>query len=214
VNVSPTNKEDRNAAPVRLFATQADWTAWLKENYSKSNGLWLRLAKKRSGLKSVSYAEALEVALCYGWIDGQKQSDTDKTWLQKFVPRSDNSVWSKINREKALALIKNGKMKPPGRHAIERAKKSGRWESAYDSPSRALVPPDLQAALDTNPKAKQFFAQLDGANRYAILFRVQTVKRAETRARKIRLFVEMLEKKETLHPPRKARSSNRRIKWN
>ena len=199
-------------SPVRLFATAVDWTAWLKENYSKSSGLWLRLAKKRSGLKSVSYIEALEVALCYGWIDGQKRGDTDATWLQKFVPRSDNSVWSKINREKALALIKSGKMKAPGGEAIERAKRNGRWEDAYDSPSRALVPPDLQAALDSSPKAKEFFAQLDGANRYAVLFRVQTVKKAETRARKIQLFVEMLERKETLHPPRRRRPSNKERK--
>ena len=210
--MSPKSHKVSDVNPVRLFASEAVWAGWLAQNHSKSHGLWLCLAKKGSGLKSVSYAKALEIALCYGWIDGQKRGDTDATWLQKFVPRSDKSVWSKINRDKALGLIKSGKMKAAGRKAIERAKKNGRWESAYDSPSRALVPADLQAALDANPRAKQFFEGLDGGNRYAILFRVQTVKKAETRARKIQLFVEMLERKETLHPSRRARPSNKERK--
>jgi uncharacterized protein YdeI (YjbR/CyaY-like superfamily) len=206
--VRAKNNKIPGVTPVQLFASRTAWATWLEQYHRKSPGLWLRLAKKGSGLKSVSYPEALEVALCYGWIDGQKQSDTDRTWLQKFVPRSDNSVWSKINRQKALALIKSGKMKPAGREAIERAKNSGHWARAYDSPSRALVPSDLQVALEANPRAKAFFTELDGANRYALLFRVQTVKKPETRARKIREFVDMLERNQTIHPPHKSRHSS------
>jgi uncharacterized protein YdeI (YjbR/CyaY-like superfamily) len=160
-------------------------------------------------LQSISYREALDIALCSGWIDGQKKSDSEQTWLQKFVPRSDNSVWSKINREKAMALIESGEMKPAGLKAIERAKKNGRWEAAYDSPSRAVVSPDLQTALDANPRAKAFFESLDGANRYAVLFRIQTVKKPETRAKKIRQFVEMLERNEKIHPSRKPSLSSK-----
>ena len=191
-----------DGSPVRQFPNRAAWAAWLERNYHQSRGLWLRLAKKGSGSQSLSYGEALEVALCYGWIDGQKRSETDQTWLQKFVPRRDNSVWSKINREKALALIENGEMKPAGLQAIERAKKSGRWQQAYDSPSRAVVSPDLAMALNANPRAKAFFESLDGANRYAVLFRIQTVKKPETRAKKIRQFVEMLARHEKIHPSR------------
>jgi len=188
-----------------MFANPRAWSVWLDKNHHRSQGLWLRLAKKGSGLRSVSYAEALEVALCYGWIDGQKQSEDQQTWLQKFVPRSENSVWSRINREKALTLIENGKMKPAGLKAIERAKKNGAWNSAYDSPSRAAVPPDLKQALDASPRAKAFFEGLDSANRYAILFRIQTAKKPETRIRKIRQFLEMLEKGQTIHPVRRSR---------
>jgi uncharacterized protein YdeI (YjbR/CyaY-like superfamily) len=148
----------------------------------------------------VSYKEALDVALCHGWIDGQKKPEDEKTWLQRFVPRSDRSLWSKINREKALALIASGEMKAAGLEAIEAAKKNGRWEAAYDSPSGAEVPRDLQAALDGNARAMAFFEKLDRANRYAVLWRIQTVKKAETRARKIREFVGMLERREKIHP--------------
>ena len=161
--------------------------------------MWLQLAKKGSKLQSVTYAEALDVALCYGWIDGQKRPQDEKIWLQRFLPRSAKSVWSKINRDKAEALLATGAMKPAGLAAIEQAKKAGRWETAYDSPRSAMVPEDLQAALDSNPKAKSFFETLDRANRYAILWRIQTVKRAETRARKIRQFIAMLERKEKIH---------------
>jgi len=190
------------------FADARAFDAWLEESHASSPGLWLKLAKKGADVPSVSYAEAVEVALCWGWIDGQKRAHHERFWLQRFCPRSKKSVWSKINRERALALIESGKMKPAGREAIERAQRDGHWERAYDSPSRALVPPDLQAALDANPRAQAFFTQLDGANRYAVLFRVQTVKKPETRARKIREFVEMLERKQTIHPPRKARRSS------
>lgn len=191
------------SGPVRCFATQAAWAEWLEKNHRNSEGLWLRLAKKGSALPSLTYAEALEVALCYGWIDGQKRGESEAAWLQRFLARSPNSVWSKINRDKAVALIANGRMKAAGFEAVEAAKKAGRWDAAYDSPKTAEVPEDLQAALDACPKARDFFRTLDGANRYAVLYRIQTVKKVETRARKIREFVEMLERNEKIHQPRK-----------
>lgn len=193
------------AAPIRLFSSREAWAAWLEKNHRKPEGLWLRLAKKGSGMRSVTYAEALEVALAYGWIDGQKKPESEEAWLQRFVPRSARSIWSKINREEALALIAGGQMKAAGLEAVERAKECGRWESAYDSPKGAAVPEDFQAALDANGRARDFFRTLDSANRYAVLFRIQTVKKAETRARKIREFVEMLERGEKIHESRKGR---------
>lgn len=200
VKRSLVRKTKASAVPSRLFKDQPAWAEWLAENHAESSGLWLCLAKKDSGLKSVSYAEALEIALCYGWIDGQKLPKDERTWLQRFVPRSEKSIWSKINREKALALIKSKRMQPAGNAAIDRAKANGRWEAAYDSPSRSTVPDDLAAALAASPCANDFFQTLNGANRYAILFRVQTVKKAETRARKIQQFIAMLERHEKLHP--------------
>lgn len=193
------------ADAIRLFPTQAAWAAWLEKNHRKSAGLWLRLAKKGSELRSVTYAEALEIALCYGWIDGQKRGESDEAWLQRFLPRSERSIWSKINREKALALVAAGRMKAAGRQAIDCATKNGTWDAAYDSPKAAKVPEDFQEALAASPRARGFFEQLDGANRYAVLFRIQTVRKAETRARKVREFIEMLERGERIHEPRKAR---------
>lgn len=183
-----------------LFEHQKDWEAWLDQNHAASSGLWLRLAKKASGLNSVSYAEAVEVALCYGWIDGQTKSYDESSWLQKFTPRGAKSIWSKINREKAQKLIESGQMKPAGLKAIEAAKQDGRWEAAYDSPSRAIVPSDFQAELDKNAQAKAFFATLNSTNRYAILHRIQTAKKAETRTKRIEQFIRMLEKHEKLYP--------------
>jgi len=193
-----------NSESIHGFSTQAAWTAWLEKNHRRCPGLWLRLARKGSELKSVTYGEALEVALCYGWIDGQKRGESDETWLQRFLPRSARSVWSKINREKARALVASGRMKAAGHEAIVAAKKNGTWDAAYDSPRSARVPEDFQAALDRSPQAMDFFGRLDGANRYAILFRIQTVKKAETRERKIREFIKMLEKRQRIHQPRKA----------
>jgi uncharacterized protein YdeI (YjbR/CyaY-like superfamily) len=199
--VSPAKKTNRlDGSPIRLFKSKQDWATWLEKNHGKNTGLWLRLAKKDSQLRSLSYKEALDVALCYGWIDGQKRGETEQTWLQKFVSRSANSIWSKINREKALALIASGEMKAAGLLAIENAKKNGRWDAAYDSPRGATVPSDFQAALDANPRAAEFFKTLDGANRYAFLFRIQTVKKAETRAQKVAKFIGMLERGEKIHP--------------
>ena len=182
-----------------VFPRQKDWAAWLASNHDKSPGVWLRLAKKASGIQAVSYSDALDVALCHGWIDARKRSESETTWLQRFTPRTSKSIWSKINREKAVALVKAGRMKAAGLAQIERAKKDGRWEAAYDSPSSATAPPELQAALNQNPRAKAFYATLDSQNRYAILFRIQTAKKAETRARRIQQFVEMLEKNKKLH---------------
>ena len=141
----------------------------------------------------------LDVALCYGWIDGQKKTFDDATWLQKFTPRGTRSIWSKINREKVQRLVESGRMQSPGLEAVDRAKANGQWDSAYDSHRTAGVPDDLQRALDAHPKAKAFFATLNSANRYAILFRIQTVKRAGTRAKKIEQFVGMLERHEVIH---------------
>jgi uncharacterized protein YdeI (YjbR/CyaY-like superfamily) len=185
--------------PVRLFKDDASWEAWLARQHATSAGLWLRIAKAGSGVRSVSYAEALDVALCYGWIDGQKKSFDDTTWLQKFTPRGKRSMWSKINREKVQRLIESGRMQPAGLDAVERAKVNGQWDAAYDSHRTSAIPEDFQRALDARPRAKAFFATVNSTNRYAILFRIQTVKRAETRAKKIAQFVDMLERHETIH---------------
>ncbi|MGE0133316.1 MAG: YdeI family protein [Blastocatellales bacterium] len=182
------------------FERQEDWAVWLDKNHLTSSGLWLKLAKKASGIQSVSYDEALEVALCYGWIDGQKKSHDETSWLQKFTPRGPKSIWSKINTEKAQRLIESGQMKPAGLEAVESAKRDGRWEAAYAPQSKAAVPDDLQIELDRNAKAKAFFATLDSRNRYAILHRIHTARKAETRARRIEQFIRMLEKKEKLYP--------------
>lgn len=185
--------------PIRHFKQQKDWSNWLAKNHDTSPGLWLQIAKKDASTQSVSYDEAIEAALCFGWIDGQKRAHSERFWLQKFTPRSEKSVWSKINKDKALALIKTGMMQPAGLREIERAKSDGRWDAAYDSASKATVPSDFQSALDGNPRAKSFFEMLDSRNRYAVLFRIQTAKNAETRARKIAHFVQMLEQHEKVH---------------
>jgi uncharacterized protein YdeI (YjbR/CyaY-like superfamily) len=186
--------------PIHHFERQQDWTAWLNENHTSSTGVWLQIAKRGAEVRSISYEEAVEIALCFGWIDGQKQAHSNQFWLQKFTPRSRNSVWSKINRDKAIALIKAKKMKPAGLKEIERAKLDGRWDAAYDSSSQATVPSDFQSALDGNTRAKAFFGTLDSRNRYAVLFRIQTAKTAETRAKRISQFVLMLEQHEKVHP--------------
>jgi uncharacterized protein YdeI (YjbR/CyaY-like superfamily) len=186
--------------PVRTFASQKKWVEWLVKQHGKSAGLWLKLGKKDSGISSITYDEALEIALCYGWIDGQKKGFDEKHWLQKFTPRGPKSIWSKINVAKAERLIKSKKMKPAGLRAIEAAKKNGRWEKAYDSQRTAAVPKDFQAALNKNKKAKASFAALNSVNRYAILFRIHNVKKAETRSKNIKKFIEMLEKNEKLYP--------------
>ena len=191
--------DEDTQAPPRLFKDPSSWSAWLEKNHHRSSGIWLRLAKKNSGLRSVTYAEALEIALCYGWIDGHKRPESEQSWLQKFCPRSPKSIWSKINREKALALLKAGRMTPAGHEAIEQAKRNGRWDSAYDSPSGAAVPDDFHTTLNASPQANAFFEKLDRANRYAILFRIQTAKKPETRTRNIRKFIAMLERHEKIH---------------
>lgn len=182
------------------FANQEDWEAWLASNGEVVTGIWLRLAKKSAKQPTLGYAQALEGALCHGWIDGRKQAESEHYWLQRFTPRTAKSIWSKINRAKAEALISAGRMHPTGLREIHRAKRDGRWEAAYSSASTSTVPDDLQQALDRNPKAKRFFATLNSQNRYAILFRIQNVKTAETRARKIAQFIDMLNHGEKIHP--------------
>jgi len=185
--------------PTKPFASRKKWSEWLARQYDKSAGVWLKLAKKGSGIKSVTYEEALEVALCHGWIDGQKKGFDEEYWLQKFTPRGPKSIWSKINTEKAQRLIQSGEMKPAGFKVIEAARQDGRWEAAYASQKNITVPEDFQAALDKNKSAKAFFASLRSAERYSFLFRIHNSKKPETRARHIQRFVEMLEKGEKLH---------------
>jgi len=190
----------RGEVPALLFEDSRAWEQWLAKNHASCRGLWMRLARKGSGLGSLTYKEALECALCYGWIDGQRRSESETTWLQRFVPRGPRSIWSKINREAAAALVERGRMKPAGLAAVEQAKKDGRWAAAYEGQKKATVPDDLRAALDRNTKAKAFFATLDSRNRYAVLFRIQSAKKSETRARRIEQFVGMLAKHQKLHP--------------
>jgi uncharacterized protein YdeI (YjbR/CyaY-like superfamily) len=182
------------------FVDAPGWSRWLASHHASSRGVWLKIAKKGSKSASVAYAEALEAALAWGWIDGQKGKLDDAWWLQRFTPRGPKSIWSRINRGKALALIEAGTMKPAGLAEVERAKKDGRWEAAYDSQSRATVPPDLAEALAANPRAARFFETLESYNRYAILFRIHTAKRPETRAARIEKFVAMLAKHVKVHP--------------
>jgi uncharacterized protein YdeI (YjbR/CyaY-like superfamily) len=182
--------------PVLAFANKKKWSDWLAKQHEKSSGIWLKLAKKDSGIPSVTYDEAVDAALCYGWIDGQKKGYDDKYWLQKFTPRGPKSIWSRINTEKAERLIASGEMKPAGMTAIESARQDGRWEAAYASQKNSSIPEDFQAALDQNAKAKAFFSTLKSAERYSILFRIHNAKRPETRARRIQQFVEMLERNE------------------
>jgi uncharacterized protein YdeI (YjbR/CyaY-like superfamily) len=165
-----------------------------------SEGLWLKFAKKGSGIESVTYDQAVEVALCYGWIDGQVRKFDEDYWLQRFTPRRPRSKWSKVNRQKAMDLIKRGKMKTAGLREVERAKADGRWDAAYDSPSTATVPDDLRRKLENNEKAWEFFCELDGRNRYAILYQIQDAKRPETRARRIAKYVAMLAEQKKPYP--------------
>jgi uncharacterized protein YdeI (YjbR/CyaY-like superfamily) len=171
--------------PVLPFESREAWAAWLDEHHGSADGIWIKLAKKGSGIPTVTYDEAVEVALCYGWIDGQMRG-LDETWyVQRFTPRRRRSKWSKLNRERALALIERGEMKPAGLAEVERAQADGRWDAAYDSPATATVPDDLRRALDENPRAAEAFAKLDAQSRYSILYSLQDAKRPETRARRI-----------------------------
>lgn len=184
--------------PILPFESKNKFADWLAKNHDKSAGLWLKIAKKAAGISTVTYAEALDVALCYGWIDGQKGSFDEQYFLQKFTPRRPKSIWSKINVEKVERLIASGEMKPAGLRAIEAAKQDGRWAAAYSSQKNIVVPADFQSALNKNKKAKAFFETLTGSRRYSFLFRIETAKKAETREKRIRQFVEMLERGEIL----------------
>lgn len=185
--------------PVLFFADQQQWEQWLAEHYAEPSGVWLKFAKKDSGITSLSYDPALKAALCYGWIDGQAKSVDETYYLQKFTPRRPKSIWSKRNVGIVEQLIQEGKMQPSGQAAIDAAKADGRWDQAYDSSSNMTIPEDLQAALDANPKAKAFYETLNKTNTYAILWRVQTAKKPETRATRIEKLVAMLERGEKLH---------------
>ena len=185
--------------PTLPFATKNKWAEWLSRQHDKSAGVWLKLAKKDSGIPSVTYDEAVEAALCYGWIDGQKKGFDEQYWLQKFTPRGPKSIWSKINTVKAEKLIASGEMKLSGLKTIEAAKQDGRWDAAYESQKNISIPEDFQVALDKNKKAKAFFATMKSSERYSFLFRIHTAKKPETRAKRIQQFVEMLERNEKIH---------------
>lgn len=184
----------------KRFLTQAQWEQWLERNHASAREIWLEFAKKGSDVKTLTYSEAVISALCYGWIDSQGRSGGEKISLQRYTPRGKRSRWSRINREHAQRLIKEGRMKPPGLAAVEQAKRNGQWDAAYEPPSTATVPEDLERALRRNKKAREFFSTLDSRNRYAILHRLAAAAKPETRARRIERFVAMLEAGEKLYP--------------
>jgi uncharacterized protein YdeI (YjbR/CyaY-like superfamily) len=184
----------------KRFATQEAWERWLERNHTSARDIWIQIAKKGSDVRTLTYPEAVISALCYGWIDSQGRSGGEKVALQRFSPRGKRSRWSRINREHALRLIEEGRMKPAGMRAIEQAKANGEWDAAYEPPSTSTVPDDLARALKRNKRAGAFFADLNGQNRYAILHRLAAAKKPETRARRIEKFVDMLEKGETIYP--------------
>jgi len=187
-------------AAKKLFKSQADWHGWLEQNHGRTEGVWLHFGKKGTGAITVTYDEALETALCFGWIDGQLRAHDEKTFVRKFTPRRARSIWSKVNVAKAEKLIKAGRMKAAGLRAIEQAKQGGEWNRAYDSGRSATISPDFQAALDKSKSAAAFFAKLDGTNRYAMLWRIQTARTPVLRAKRIAALIAMLKKKETFHP--------------
>ena len=182
------------------FETQQDWERWLTEHHTDTVGIWLKIAKKETGIPSVNYSEALDSAICYGWIDGQKASFDDQYWLQKFTPRRPKSIWSKVNCDKATALIAEGRMQPAGIRQVELAKADGRWESAYESQGKITIPADFQSELDKNQKAKDFFSTLNSINRYEILFRIHSAKKPATRSARINKFIEMISNNQKIYP--------------
>lgn len=188
------------SGPTVSFASQHEWEDWLEENHDASPGVWIKMAKKGSGIESVRHPEAVESALCFGWIDARRDALDERYFLQRFTPRQPRSNWSRINRDKAERLIAAGRMRPAGLAEVERAKADGRWDAAYEGQRRIGVPDDLQRELDARPEAKAFFSQLTSQNRYAILYRLHEAKRPETRARRLAKFVAMLESGETIYP--------------
>ena len=189
----------KDGKPVLAFASSEDWEAWLEREHAASDGVWIKFAKKGSGVASVAYPEAVEVALCYGWIDSQMQSLDERFYVQKFTPRRARSKWSRINRDKIEELTKAGRMKPAGLAEVELAKADGRWEAAYASPSTVELPPDLQRALDASPQAAEFWAGLNKANRFALVYQLEDAKKPETRERRLAKFMAMLERGEKLY---------------
>ena len=186
-------------APQLAFASDADWEAWLEEHHADPLGVWVKIAKKSSGIPTVAYPDVLETALCFGWIDGQRKALDDRYFLQRFTPRRARSRWSQVNRDKVEALLKAGRMRPAGIAEVERAKADGRWDAAYASVSTMEVPADLQRELDARPGAAAFFNTLNSQNRYSILYRLHDAKRPDTRARRLEQFVAMLEAGETIY---------------
>lgn len=186
--------------PTLPFASPQEWEAWLDAHHTETAGVWLKFAKRDAGVASVTYAEALDVALCYGWIDGQKASFDEQFWLQKFTPRRAKSIWSQVNCAKATALIDAGRMQAAGLRQVEAAKADGRWDAAYAGSRTIEVPADFQAELDAHPAAQAFFTELNSANRYAFLWRIHTAKKPETRAARMARFIEMLDAGQKLHP--------------
>jgi uncharacterized protein YdeI (YjbR/CyaY-like superfamily) len=190
---------ERADNPTVRFRSQAVWEAWLEKHHAGSTGLWIKFARKISGTPSLTHPEALDVALCFGWIDGQKASLNDGFWLQRFTPRRPRSKWSQINCRKALALQEGGRLRSAGVREIEAAKADGRWQAAY-APQRTIeVPDDLRAVLKARPKARKKFEGRDSKNRYAILYRIQDAKKPETRARRIQKYVDLLLSGETIY---------------
>jgi uncharacterized protein YdeI (YjbR/CyaY-like superfamily) len=188
----------RNPEPLR-FAAQPDFEAWLADHHARSRGVWVEIAKKGPTAPTLTYAEAIEAALCFGWIDGQKSRGDDEHWLQRFTPRSTRSRWSQINRDKAEQLIAAGRMRASGQAEIDRARADGRWDAAYAGQATATVPDDLQQALDADPNLASAFAALDARNRYAIVWRLNDAKRPETRARRLTKYLDLLRRGERLH---------------
>jgi uncharacterized protein YdeI (YjbR/CyaY-like superfamily) len=184
--------ETRGDLPIIPFESQEEWEQWLAENHDTAPGMWLKIAKKASKILSVTYPEAVDSALCYGWIDGLKHRYDDQYWLQRFTHRRPRSKWSKRNRQQAEWLIEQGRVQPAGMKEIEEAKKDGRWDKAYAPQKEIMVPDDLQQELEQNPVAHEFFQNLNSRNRYAILYQIEDAKRPETRARRINKFVAML----------------------
>lgn len=193
------NLGEKGGLPIHAFPSREAWAVWLEEHHEDSRGVWLALPKKGAGDAGVSYADALEVALCYGWIDGQKGKLDERSWLQRFTPRRPGSVWSRVNRDKTLALMARDAMRPAGLREVERAQADGRWDAAYEPASTVTVPDDLQEALAANPAAEAFFATLDRANRFAILYRVHSARKPETRLRRIETLVAMLAEGKKIH---------------
>ncbi|MGH2965082.1 MAG: YdeI/OmpD-associated family protein [Solirubrobacterales bacterium] len=188
-----------DGAPTLAFPSAAEWERWLDGNHGAPEGVWLKIAKKDTGIESVRYPEVLESALCFGWIDGRREALDERYFLQRLTPRRRRSRWSRINRDTAERLIAEGRMRPAGLAEVERAKADGRWEAAYEGQRSSTVPADLQRELDARPKAKAFFAELSSQNRYAIVYRLEDAKKPATRARRLAKFVAMLEGGETLH---------------
>jgi uncharacterized protein YdeI (YjbR/CyaY-like superfamily) len=186
--------------PVKVFKNAAAFETWLDKNHKKAEGVWVKIAKAKTGIASITHPEALDIALCYGWIDGLRRGLDENYFVQKFTPRRLKSVWSVINKNKVAQLIKEGKMKQAGLAAIEDAKKNGQWEKAYHSQANISIPEDLQKALNKNKKAKAFFDKLNSQNRYAILYRIHQAKREETKRKKIDEYVKMLETNKTIYP--------------